>query len=74
MEIRIGIQNVAREVTFESDATREDVERAVEAALDGGGPLRLDDSKGGRLIVPAASLGYVHVGPSERGRVGFGIG
>jgi hypothetical protein len=71
MDVRIGIQNVARELAFESDQSREDVAKAVEQALASGGLLRLEDSKGGEVIVPAAGLGYVEFGREKPRRVGF---
>ena len=40
MEIKIGVQNVARELVVETNADAETVERAVEAALR---PKRLDE-------------------------------
>lgn len=73
MEIRIGIRDVAREVAIETDASTAEVEDAVNQALAAGTALTLDDTKGGRLIVPAASIGYVHAASSEKGQVGFGI-
>ena len=72
MEVTIGVQNVAREVTIETDATPHEVAAAVEAALSGG-VLHLTDVKGRQLIVPGAAIGWVQVGEGERGRVGFGL-
>ena len=72
MEVRIGVQNVARELSFETNDSVEDVTAAVDAALNDGALLRLSDDKGRRYIVPAAVLGYVHIGETEKGRVGFG--
>lgn len=74
MEVTIGVQNVARDITIESDATPEDVTAAVHAALaEPEGVLVLDDAKGRKLLVPGRSLGWVLVGEGERGRVGFGL-
>ena len=72
VEIRIGVQNVAREITFETDMSDIEVVNAVSAALEVGGVLTLKDGKGRQVIVPGAALGYVHIGESEKGRVGFG--
>ncbi|MGO3153016.1 MAG: DUF3107 domain-containing protein [Galactobacter sp.] len=71
MDVRIGIQNVARELAFESDESREDVAKAVEQAIAGGSLLRLKDSKGGEIVVPAAGLAYVEFGREKPRRVGF---
>jgi hypothetical protein len=71
VEVKIGIQNVAREVVIEAEGSETEIETAVRAALDGG-PLVLTDEKGRRVMVPAGALGYVDVGEPARGRVGFG--
>lgn len=73
MEVRIGVRDVSREISFESEQSQEQVEKAVGAALAAGsGVLSLTDDRGRTVLVPAAALGYVEVGPSEKGRVGFG--
>ena len=71
VEVKIGIQNVAREVVIEAAGTEAEVEAAVQAALEGA-PLTLTDDKGRRVMVPAGALGYVEVGEPTRGKVGFG--
>ena len=72
MEVTIGVQNVAREITVETDADSEAVSAAVDAALASeDGVLRLTDSKGRTVLVPGRSIGWVQVGESEKGRVGF---
>ncbi|MFC7489600.1 MULTISPECIES: DUF3107 domain-containing protein [unclassified Knoellia] len=72
MEVNIGVQNVAREIALETDASPAEVSQAVDAALTDGGVLRLTDSKGRELLVPGRALGWVLVGESEKSRVGFG--
>ena len=71
MEVTIGVQNVARELTIETDSPTSEVSAAVEAALADGGVLRLTDNRGRQLFVPAAVIGWVQVGVSDKGRVGF---
>ena len=72
MDVRIGIQNVAREVVVESGQTAEEVAAAVSKALTAGGTeLRLTDAKGRVVIVPAGVIGYVEIGAEEQRRVGF---
>ena len=74
MEVNIGVQHVARDISFETDATPEDVASAVEQALSGqSSVLSLTDTKGRRILVPARALGWVQIGESEKGRVGFGL-
>lgn len=71
MEIKIGVQNVAREIVIDASGSESEIEAAVEAALRGES-LDLRDEKGRRVVVPAGALGYVDVGEPSRGRVGFG--
>ena len=72
MEITIGVQNLAREVTLVSDQTAEEVAAAVSTAIAKSTPLQLVDSRGRTVIVPSAALGYVEIGDETRGPVGFG--
>ncbi len=72
MEVRIGVQNVAREIAFESSQGADEVTQLVAAALENGGYLSLADDKGRSYIVPVSALGYINLGEAEKGRVGFG--
>ncbi len=71
VEVKIGVQNVAREIVVDASGTEEEIEAAVHTALEGK-PLVLTDTKGRRVLVPGGALGYVEVGEPSRGRVGFG--
>jgi hypothetical protein len=72
VDITIGVQNQTRELVVESDQTSDVVAGLVQAALDGKPFLELHDTRGRRLIVPTASIGYVEIGSEETRRVGFG--
>ena len=72
MEIKIGVQNVAREIVLESNEDADSVAKIVEAAITKGSELRLKDDKGRLIIVPGNALGYVEIGAEEARRVGFG--
>lgn len=72
MEVRIGVQNAAREMVLESVQTPDEIAEAVRAAAADGGLLTLEDDKGRRILVPADRLAYVEIGPSSSRRVGFG--
>lgn len=71
MEVKIGIQNAARELTIDVDDSPEAVEKLVADAVSGDGVLNLKDVKGRRLIVPVAKLAYVELGHGTAGQVGF---
>ncbi|MGO4692186.1 DUF3107 domain-containing protein [Glaciibacter sp. 2TAF33] len=72
MDIRIGIFNTPREISFETNQPATEVEETVAAALAGQtGYLKLTDSKGSLFIVPTSALAYVEIGTEESRRVGF---
>lgn len=72
MEIKIGVRETAREISFETSAPAAQIEAAVSAALEGSSKLlKLTDEKGRTFLVPTASLAYVEIGAEETRRVGF---
>lgn len=72
VDIRIGIINTPRELSFESAQTPAEVEKAVGDALSSDAKfLSLSDDKGKRYVVPTASIAYVEIGEGESRRVGF---
>ena len=74
MEVKIGIVESPRELVVSSDQTPDEVQKLVDASLNGGDPLlKLVDEKGRRFLVRADQIAYVEIAPAER-RVGFGLG
>lgn len=72
MEIRIGITNTGRELSFESSESAEAVKQSVAAAIkDGTVHLELTDVRGTTYLVPVANLAYVEIGSEEKRPVGF---
>ena len=72
MEIKIGVQNIGREIVLDSNEDADSVAKIVEDAITKGSELRLKDDKGRLIIVPGNALGYVEIGAEEARRVGFG--
>ena len=75
MEVKIGIQSVPRELIVETDATAEEIERGLTAALaaaDGKAIFALTTQKGGRLLVPADKIAFIEFSTDQARRVGFG--
>lgn len=70
MQITVGIQHTSREVTVETDLTRDDALELVEKALSGS-VLVLDDVKGRRVVIPADAVAYVELGSDTAHPVGF---
>jgi hypothetical protein len=71
VEVKIGVQNAARELHIETDESAETVEKQVAEAIAGGGVLALADSKGRKVLVPTDKLAYVELGHGTLGQVGF---
>jgi hypothetical protein len=71
MEVKIGVQNVARELTIDTALDADGVQEAVTKALEKGAVLSLADAKGRRLIVPGDKLAYVDISTNTTGTVGF---
>ncbi len=72
MDIRIGIANSARELSFETSQSPAEIEKIVSAALDSDSKfIKLNDDKGKLYIVPTASFSYLEVGSESSRRVGF---
>jgi hypothetical protein len=75
VEVKIGIQSIPRELVVDTDATPEEIERDLAAALgakDGTAIFALTTQKGGRVLVPADKIAFVEFGGDQSRRVGFG--
>jgi uncharacterized protein DUF3107 len=71
VEVKIGIQSIARELALETNESPEEVERRLAAAVADGGLFVLHDDKGGAALIPAGKIGYVEFSGLEQRRVGF---
>jgi hypothetical protein len=73
VQVRIGIQLVARELFVETSLSADEVERTLaEALASDHGVFSLKDDRGGRVVVPAVHVGYLEISEDEDRRVGFG--
>jgi len=72
VEIRIGIINTGRELSFDTSSTADEVRSQVVSALEqNASHISLTDAKGSSYIVPTANLAYIELGTEESRRVGF---
>jgi hypothetical protein len=71
MEIKIGVQHVAREIVVESALQAQEAVDQITAAVSSGTPLTLTDTKGNVTVVPADVIGYASVGAEQKRTVGF---
>jgi hypothetical protein len=72
VDIKVGIQHVNREVVVDSADTAKDVEKAFANALSDDGFLRLTDTHGRHVLIPASKIAYIDLGEENARRVGFG--
>jgi len=72
VDIRIGITNSPREISFESSQSAAEVQQVIQTALESGAKLfTLVDNRGTAYLVPTESFGYAEIGSEEARRVGF---
>jgi hypothetical protein len=71
MEVKIGVQQVQRELVLDTDANPDEVTAQLTEALGSSGVLSLTDTKGRRVVVPADKVAYVEFGSTVHGTVGF---
>ncbi|GAA2178316.1 DUF3107 domain-containing protein [Brooklawnia cerclae] len=75
MEIRIGVQNIGRELTVETDKNAAQLEKGLREALaTEDGLFVVEATKGRKLLIPADQIGYVDLGQELTHPVGFGFG
>jgi Protein of unknown function (DUF3107) len=72
VEVKIGVQFAARELTLDSSQTPAEVEQIVTDALASEKRLlSLVDERGRRVIVPIDKLAYVEIAEAAPRSVGF---
>lgn len=72
MDVRIGIRDNARDISFESGLSAKDLMAKVKRAIEASEPvLELSDEKGSIILIPTSSIAYVEIGAEETRRVGF---
>jgi len=75
VEVKIGVTDSPRELSFNSAQTPSEVEKLVTDALGkDSGVLGLTDDKGRRFLVQNTRIAYVEIGAADVRRVGFGVG
>ncbi|MFM1951059.1 MAG: hypothetical protein RL418_746 [Actinomycetota bacterium] len=72
MEIRIGIRENQRDLSFESTQSAAAVQSLIADAFAAKQDLvSFEDEKGKTILVPVASIAYVEIGAEQNRRVGF---
>ena len=72
MDIRIGITNSPRELSFETQESSAEIEKIVAAALESDAKyIRLTDDKDRVYLVAVDTFAYIELGSESSRRVGF---
>lgn len=71
MEVKIGVQHVARELSVETDDEPEAVLSSLNTALEKHGVFSLSDEKGRTIAVPAEKVAYLYFTADSGRKVGF---
>ena len=72
MEVRIGVSDVAREVTLRTETAAEELIEGLGKAIAENSLSELTDAQGRRVIVPASKVAYLDLGSPDVRAVGFG--
>ena len=74
MEVRIGVVHTPKEISLEVDASSEEMQKLISAALsDDDGVLWITDTRGRLVGVPSERVAYVEMETADAAkRVGFG--
>ena len=72
VEVKIGVQHAARELTVETDKSADEVLSTLSAAIKDEGVFTLSDPKGRTVVVPADKIAYLSFAEDAGRKVGFG--
>jgi hypothetical protein len=73
VEVKIGVQYAARELSVATEAEPEAVLDALSKAIQDDSVFILTDDKGRTVAVPAARVAYLDFTADSERKVGFGI-
>ena len=72
MDVRIGISDINRELQLRTTENADEVLGSLRTALADGSLFEVTDEKGRRVLIPAAKVAYLDLGPADARPVGFG--
>lgn len=73
MNVSIGLRGAARELQLELSLTEDALFEQVRDATGQHGVLRLTDTKGEQVFIPAEAIAYVQVAAPKTQHVGFSV-
>lgn len=73
MEVKIGVQNAARELSVESDEAPDTILETLQSAISDEKVFSITDAKGRTIAVPADKVAYLYFTADSGRKVGFGL-
>jgi hypothetical protein len=73
VEVKIGVQHAARELSVSTESAPEAVLKALDTALKDETVFTLTDAKGRTVAVPAGKVAYLDFTSDAGRKVGFGL-
>ena len=73
VEVKIGVQHAARELSVATESTPDAVLKALETAMKDDAVFTLTDTKGRTVAVPAGKVAYLDFTSDLGRKVGFGL-
>lgn len=73
MEVKIGVQHVARELSVETSEEPDAILEGLNSALADDAVFSLTDAKGHTVAVPAQKVAYLYFTAETGRKVGFGL-
>ena len=73
MEVKIGVQNAARELSVETEAEPDAVLEQLQQSLKDETLFSLTDAKGRTVAVPSDKVAYLYFTADAGRKVGFGL-
>jgi len=73
VEVKIGVQHAARELSVDTDNEPDAVLASLDTALKDDSLFTITDSKGHTVAVPADKVAYLYFNADTGRKVGFGL-
>ena len=74
MEVKIGVQHVARELSVETELPPDAILEGLNKSLADDALFSLTDAKGHTVAIPAQKVAYLYFTSDTGRKVGFGLG
>lgn len=73
MEIKIGMKNVARELSLDIEQTLDELKKQLQQAIEDQKILDLVDKRGAHTLINGNDVAYVEFSPERQNRIGFAL-